>query len=511
MICPSCKNTVPDGAKFCENCGAPIVSENDSVKEQAKPAEESFVYEGPAVIPESNEPEKEQNPDPAQVINDKNDEPVQTFAEEKYSDNAAKQSATAVMDKQAEEKSAAQENEYSEPQTAEVIKKPKQRKKMNVAGTVAICIVFGILITAFAAAATAVSSVRKTLVRGAISDAAGDIELGEVVVGDLNLGLTEDGALSEEATLSELVEVLLEDYEKNVAKGILETNNVTIDDIKDIPGIDLEAFVRKIDGVNSVDDLTIEILTNNFSKLRDDEIKNIVDKYSNEDFPEQTFEIDKEKIDELLNDEKSAVKDYLCDIIKAYEEYLITGDDSEPINEKDLKKLATGCVEFVLSGKDSSYIEEINREMDEVIEKNKKTLGSYNPSNIMENAGSLPQMALSIITIIAAVVLAVGLAVVIAIITKRIDAAALTLGIAFTLSGIAALCVNIVTSNLSMITGLDYTIVSKTLSRLLSKTLAEDFTVLGIQALIIGVVFIAVFVVMNVIKKVVKNKKAKAG
>ena len=507
MICPSCKNTVPNGAKFCENCGAPILSENDGIKEQTEP--ESFVYEGPAVIPESNEPEKPQNPEPAQVTDENRS--VQAFAEEKAADNAAKQSVTAVMDKQAEENNSAQETEYSEPQTAEVIKKPKQRKKMNVAGTVAICIVFGILITAFAAVSTAISSVRKTLVSGAISETAGDIELGNVVVGDLNLGLTEEGVLSEDATISDLVKVMLEDYEKSIAKGLLEVNNVTVNDIKDIPGIDLDAFVRKIDGVNSVNDLNMEILTNNFSKFSDNEIRIIVEKYSNEDFPEQTFEIDKERIDSLLNDENSSVKDYLCDIIKAYERYLITGDDTEPINENDLKALAKDSVNFVLEGKDASYIDEINMEMEEVIKENKKTLSSYNPSNALQSAGSLPQMALSVITIIAAVVLAVGLAVVIAVITKRIDAAALTLGIAFTLSGIAAFFVNLVTANLSMFTGLNYTIVSKTLSRLLSKTLAGDFTVMGVRALIIGVVFIAVFVVMNVIKKAIKNKKAKAG
>ncbi len=509
MICPSCKNTVPDGAKFCENCGAPILSENDSIKEQTEPAKpvepEPFVYDGPAVIPESNEPEKAQN---AELTAAKNDEPARAFSEEKASDDPAKQSATAVMDKQSDESSTAQETKYSEPQTAEVIKKPKQRKKMNTAGTVAICIAFGILITAFMAAATAVSSVRKTLLREAISEAAGDIELGNVVVGDLNLGLTEEGALSEDATISELVKVMLEDYEKSVAKGLLEVNNVTVDDIKNIPGIDLDAFVRRIDGVNSVNDLNMEILTNNFSKFSDDEIKIIVEKYSNEDFPEQTFEIDKEKIDSLLNDENSSVKDYLCDIIKAYEVYLITGDDTEPINEKDLKALAKESVDFVLEGKDASYIDEINMEMEEVIKENKKTLSSYNPSNSLESARNLPQMALSIVTVIIAAVLAVGLAVVIAVITKHIDAAVLTLGIAFAVSGIAALCVNLVTANLSMFTGLDYAIVNKTLSRLLSKTLAADFTVMGVRALIIGVVLIAVFVVMNVIKKAIKNKKA---
>lgn len=514
MICPSCKNTVPDGAKFCENCGAPILSENDGVKEQTEPVaatepvEEPFDYEGPAVIPESVEPEKIQNAEPTQMTAEKNDEPLSVQKNEEV--NTAKQSVTAVMDKQAEENNSAQETEYSEPQTAEVVKKT-HRKKMNVAGTVAICIAFGILITAFAAASTAISSVRKTLVRGAISEAANDIELGNVIVGDLNLGLTEEGALSEDATISDLVKVMLEDYEKSVAKGLLEVNNVTIDDIKNISGIDLDAFVRKIDGVNSVNDLNMEILTNNFSKFSDDEIKIIVEKYSNEKFPEQTFEIDKERIDSLLNDENSSVKDYLCEIIKAYEGYLITGDDTEPINENDLKVLAKDSVGFVLEGKDASYIDEINMEMEEVIKENKKTLSSYNPSNALQSAGSLPQMALSVITIIAAAVLAVGLTVVIAVITKRIDAAVLTLGIAFTLSGIAAFCVNLVTANLSMFTGLNYTIVSKTLSRLLSKTLAEDFTVMGIRALIIGVILIAVFVVMNVIKKAIKNKKALLG
>ncbi len=513
MICPSCKNNVPDGAKFCEFCGTPLAAVANDAKEQtsADPAvidEEPVVYDGPAVIPESTEPEKAQNIEPAAEITNEPERATETNSTGSF-DDTAKRSATAVIDKQTEVNEP--DAEYSAPQTAEVIEKPKKRKKMNVAGAVAICIAFGILITVFSTAAIAVSSVRKTLSREAISEAVVEIELGNVVVGDMKLDLTEEGKLDEDATLSELISVLLEDYEHQIAKGLLETNNVTVNDIKNIPGIDLDAFVRKIDGVNSINDLDIDTLVNNFSKFSDDEIKAIIDKYSNEKFEEQTFEIDKERVDSLLNDEKSSVKAYLSDVIKAYESYLLTGDDSEPLNESDLKGLSEEAVNYVLDGKDPLFIDEINKEMEVVIKENKKTISSYNPSSLLESAGSLPQMLLSVITIIAAVVLAVGLAVVIAVITKRIDAAALTLGIAFAVSGVAALCVNLVTANLSMFTGLDYAIVNKTLSRILSKTLAQDFTTMGIRSLIAGIVFIGVFVAMKLITKAIRNKKAKAG
>lgn len=502
MICPACKKELADGVRFCEHCGAPIVPVliEEPAEEMPVAEEPAFIAEEPAFIAEETAPEKT-----AQTVSESS---VDEIIEEALSPR----SATAVADK-AKENPAAEENksDYSEPQKAEPIGRTKRVKKLNIPATAAVCIAFGLLITAFSALSAAVSSVRKTLVRGAVSEQIDKIDAGDVVIGDTKLadGIVDGESLAEDATISDVVIVMLENYEKYIAKGIFEQNNVTVDDIRNMENVDLNAFVEKIDGVNSVNELDIETIIENISKFDKKEISAIAERYSSAEFPELTFEIDKRRVQDLLNESGSPVKVYLCELAKAYESYLLTGNDPKPVNEESLNKLSEESVSYVLEGMDSSYINEINKEMAQVVSENKASLSSCNPSAVFGMFGSILPMSLSTASIFIALGLAVVFAVVTAAVTKRIDAAALTLGISLVITAGAAFAVNAVPANLAAITGIDSKIMSETVSALAKDTLVGDFTVMGVRFLLVGVLIIGAVIAVKLITRALRNKKAK--
>lgn len=501
MICPVCKKEIEEGVKFCQHCGAPVVSEEPVVEEQA------FIAEEPAFVPEVTATTEA-------VINEtvSDNEVPKSNVDEIVEEALSAHTATAVEEK-AEETPVKEENNsgYAEPQKAEPIANTKRRKKLNIPATVAVCIAFGILITAFSAVSAVISSARKTLVRGAISEQIDKLDIGDITVGDTQLadGILNGKTIAEDATVSDVVIVMLEDYEKQIAKGIFEKNNVTVDDLRNMENVDLEAFADKIDGINSVNELDMETIIENISKFDKKEISAIAERYSTADFPELTFEIDKRKVEDLLNESGSPMKDYLCGFVKAYEQYLLTGKDEGYVNEESLNKLSEESVGYVLSGMNSAYIDEINKEMAQVVNENKAQLNSANPSAVFGVFGNILPMSLSTVSIFVALGLAVVFAVVIGIITKRVDAAALTLGISLVITAGACFAVNLVPSNLASITGMNSKIVTVTANELVKETLAGDFTVMGVRFILVGIVIIGAVIAVKLITRAVRNKRTK--
>lgn len=497
MICSSCKNEIEDGVKFCQHCGAPVIFD--------KPAEEepAFIAEEPAVIAEDhevdffkvNEEKTEGSNEVDNILKDYSSPVATAVAPEKNPESEAPNTEEI--------------NEFSTPQNAETVKKSKRVKKLNIPASVAVCVAFGLLMTAFSAVSVAISSVRKTLLRGAVSEQIDDLDVGDIVVGDTDLvdGIVDKGTLSGDATISDVVRIKLEDYEKYIIKGIFEQSSVTVEDIKNIENVDLEQFVGKIDGIDSVDDLDMDALIENFSKLEKDEIDTIVNQYSKEEFPELTFEIDKRRVDDLLNKKQSPAKLYVSELVKAYENYMLTGEDTKPVTEDSLNKLAQESVSYVLDGMNNAYTEEINKEMAQVVSENKAMLNTCNPSAAFGIFGSILPMSLSTVSVFVSLGLAVVFAAVAALITKRVDAAVITLGASLTLAGGAALCANALPGSLAQLTGLDCNLISETASELVKETLVPDFTVMGLRSLFLGIGVIAVVIVAKVIMRAIRNKK----
>ena len=501
MICKACKKEIADGVQFCRHCGARVIDEefDDNLSIDDEPA---FIAEEPAFIAE--EPVNFSAADVGANIGMTSQDFIQ---QDDFSDNTASQS-TAIATEIIPESIT---TDYSSAQQPDVVKKSKHRKKLNLPAAIAVCAAFGILITAFSAVSVSIASVRKTLERSAVSEQINKLYIGDIVIGDTDLanGIVENDKLSKDATISDVVKIKLDEYEKYVIRGILDSNKVTVEDIKQIDNIDLEKFVGKIDGINSVDELNIDAFIDNFNKLDKTEINTIINKYSNEEFPELTFEIDKRRVEDLLNDKQSPAKAYLSDIVKAYEVYLLTGNDTKPVTQEKLNKLSQDSVNYVLEGMNSAYTEEINKEMAQVIVENKAAWNTLNPSSVFGIFGNILPMSLSNITIIVTMALAVVFAAVTALITKRIDAPVITFGISLMLTGTAAICMNTVPANLAQITGLNCKIVSETAAEIFKETFAGDFTVFGIISLLVGVAVVIGVILAKVITRSIKNKSAK--
>lgn len=516
MICSKCRHEIPDGSKFCEYCGSPVVSEAPSAgqvaEEPAVIAEEpAFIAEEPAVTEKAPAVAQKVSDDPPASADQSTAEPEnvsESSVDAILAETLTSHSATAVLDKNSDIPQDT-ESGYSGPQSAERLERTKSVKKLNLPASVAVCIAFGLLMTVFSAASVAISSVRKTLVRGAVSEQIEELDIGDIVIGDTDLAneIVDKRKLSDDSTISDVVKITLEDYEKYILRGMFEENSVTVADIQNIDNVDLNGLVGKIDGVNSINDLDIDAIVENLSKLDKNELNAIVNKYSKEDFPELTFEIDKRKVEDLLNKSNSPAKAYISDVVKAYENYMLTGEDTKPFSVAKLNTLAQESVGYILEGMDSSYVDEINKEMAQVVSENKAMLNSCNPSSFFGVFGSILPMSLSTVTVFVSLGLAVVFAAAAALITKRIDAAGITLGVSFIIAGGAAFAVNALPANLAQFTGLDYRIVSKTAANIVKETFAGDFTVMGIRSLVVGVVIIAAVVVTKVVMRAVKNKK----
>lgn len=509
MICSKCQHEIPDGSKFCEYCGSPVVTEAPAGQAAEEPA---FIAEEPAVTEQAPSVVTREPLDNSPTSADSNTAEPENASENSVdailAETFTSHSATAVLDKNSQNPQNP-ESGYSGPQSAEKIERTKSVKKLNLPASVAVCVAFGLLMTAFSAASVAVSSVRKTLVRGAVSEQIEELDIGDIVIGDTDLAdeIVDKRKLSDDSTISDVVKITLEDYEKYILRGMFEENSVTVADIQNIDNVDLNSLVGKIDGVNSINDLNIDVIVENLSKLDKNELNAIVNKYSKEDFPELTFEIDKRKVEDLLNKSNSPAKAYISDVVKAYENYMLTGEDTKPFTVSKLNTFAQESVGYILEGMDSSYVDEINKEMSQVVSENKAMLNSYNPSSFFGVFGSILPMSLSTVTVFVSLGLAVVFAAVAALITKRIDAAGITLGVSFIIAGGAAFAVNALPANLAQFTGLDYRIVSKTAANIVKETFVGDFTVMGIRSLVVGVVIIAGVVATKFVMRAVKNKK----
>lgn len=493
MICSNCKKEIPEGTKFCENCGTPVNEAQAFIAEEAITLENDVSEESP-VVEESAAIEPEST---------ETNEPSDSSVDAILAETSFSHSATAVLDK---ENGA---DIYSEPQSAETVRLTGFKKKLNIPASIALCVVFGLLMTAFSAVSLAASSIRKTLVRGAVSEYVDNLYVGDIVIGDTDLAneFVDKSRLSKDSTISDVVVITIEDYEKYIIKGLFENNNVTVEDIDNIEDVDLNAFISKLDGINSLSDLDIQTIIENFEKLDKKEINAIVNEYSKEDFPELTFDIDKRRVEDLLNKSSSPAKSYISNIVKAYENYLLTGEDTKPFTESKMNAFAQDSVNYILDGMDGSYVNEISEEMAQLVTDNRALLNSYNPSSVFGVFGSILPMSFSTGMIFISLGLAVIFAAVTALITKRVDAAAITLGVSLMMAGAAALAVNALPSNFSAITGLDYTIVTNTVTDLLKNTIVEDFSVMGIRSLVLGAVVIAAVVITKIVIRTIKNKK----
>ena len=158
-------------------------------------------------------------------------------------------------------------------------------------------------------------------------------------------------------------------------------------------------------------------------------------------FPDENLHSD--DIEELLDE--TAIMSELGSITAAYERYILTGEDSEPLSAKKLLAL-------INKYKDKVYqftglnLGDYSQDIETSINDEKSTIKKLNPDYLLNGAGRYTSMALSLPAVITVGAAALLLAVLLGVITKRFCAPTLTLGICCTLCGVSMVVGNFISS-----------------------------------------------------------------
>lgn len=315
----------------------------------------------------------------------------------------------------------------------------KEVKKMKMSVSVILAAVFGLFSFLFGIISFTGGTVRMGLSSGELSSEVEQLEIGKIVVGD----------------------ILVQDSMAKVVKD----NGIVLPEKHPE-----RATIADIAAATINDNIPIANLTAN-------------------------------QINEIIK--RAHVSDELSRLVKSYEEYIVTGRTEEFADGicqeiKDLVKRSESNVITIAGMKLSDDYEE---QLDNALDGEKNSIEGILPAEALDGVSGLLGFALSPVTLIAALVLSVGLIVLAWAITKRVNAALMAGGAAYALIGIILTTASIILSNLTMISGLDYNVVSRVLSPMLYNTFGMKMLTGGLITLGLGLALIVVFIVMKVLEK----------
>ncbi len=201
--------------------------------------------------------------------------------------------------------------------------------------------------------------------------------------------------------------------------------------------------------------------------------------------------------------EKSELMPYLTDVVSAYENFLLTGEDTKPVTDKKLKETALNCMDYASKELGFKFRPDSEQRLDDFLKKNKDEIKAFNPSEALGVGGSYIRYWFSLPVIITAAVLVIVAAALAGIITRRFDAAFITLGIPMALSGIVFLYVGLFPK-----LALEQANIPSAAIGDSAETLGASFVQAGAVEAVIGVVFIAAFIVYRVLAAKLAKKKA---
>jgi len=201
--------------------------------------------------------------------------------------------------------------------------------------------------------------------------------------------------------------------------------------------------------------------------------------------------------------EKSALMPYLTEVVSAYENFLLTGEDVKPVTDKKLKETALNCMDYASKELGFKFRPDSEQRLDDFFKKNKDEIRALNPSEALGVGGSYIRYWFSLPVIITAAVLVIVAAALAGIITRRFDAAFITLGIPMTLSGAVFLYIGLFPKLALEQAHIPSAAVGDSVD-----TLGASFVQAGAVEAVIGVVFIAAFIVYRVLATKLSKKKA---
>lgn len=210
-------------------------------------------------------------------------------------------------------------------------------------------------------------------------------------------------------------------------------------------------------------------------------------------------------IDELMDE--SGVMPAVGELIGAYERYLLTGEDEEPFSRKalfsEIKRHKSEIEEY--TGVDISRFYD---DIEKTLKDNSKDLSKLNPSELTNGAGKYTSLAFSLPVIIGCLAMAVVMAGLAALITKRPVACVRTLGIVLTAAGAllitAALMIpTVLKSALTMLQSSAVRYISDILNKSITPILIKNGAVFAAA----GVLMIVISIVCAVTIKKISAKK----
>lgn len=331
--------------------------------------------------------------------------------------------------------------EYAAAAATRPAKKPV--KKLNMAVTIIISILFGIMSFAFVTAAFTVGSVKQGLVENALSDGIEDIDLEDIVVGDL--------------------------LSAPNFKNFVSANNIVLPE-------------KKAEKAELAEVIALSVRVNS-KNLTSDQVEDIISR----------LKISKE----------------LSVIVKAYENYLITGKPGDELSDgigEEIKRIVKNGEKTVVEITKMRLVDNYEEKLDEIINDNQDLLDSILPENSLKRASGVISIVFNPIVLIASLVLSVVMIFLIWVISKRVTAALMTGGVVFTLIGCVFAAASIVIQNLTMISVLNYSCVEDVLSPLLYNAFGSNLLYSGLICVGTGVVLIVAFVIVKIVGKSHRNK-----
>lgn len=228
----------------------------------------------------------------------------------------------------------------------------------------------------------------------------------------------------------------------------------------------------------------------------DDTIGDIVDKTLVE------YGLSEDRAERLL--EESALVPYLTDVVKAYENYLLTGVDTKPITDKALKQTIMDCVNFASNDLGVKFAPDFERQIDKLLKDNKDIIRAANPTEALGIGGGYIRYIFLVPVLIAASIITIAVAVLAGVITKRVDAALITLGIPTVLCGMVCLFTGLFPRVVLSCIGIPNAAVGSSV-----EVFGAKFTEIGLAEFGIGVILIALFVVYQIVLKKLADKTGK--
>lgn len=318
--------------------------------------------------------------------------------------------------------------------------KPKKPvKKMKLSVSVVLAVVLGLFSFIFGLYAFVGGIVRNGLSGGELSSGIRKIEIGKIVVGDI---LTQDGMAD-----------------------IVEKNGLVLPDKRPE-----KATIAQIAA------LTV-----------------------NENLP--SADLTEDKINEIID--RADISKELSKLVKSYEEYILTGDTREFSDGlcEEIKQVIVRSERYVIGIAGMKLAPDYEEQLDKVLDSESDAIEGILPEEALSGVSGVLGFVLSPVVLVAALVLSVLLILLVWLITKRVPAAFIAGGAAYTVIGALLIVASVFASNLTMFSAIDYTVVEKLLTPLVYNAFGMSMLYSGFITLGAGVILVALFIVFKVLQK----------